>query len=156
MADLDRRIKRLRDVNLEETFEEDIVAPVLVNQRAAGLARLAHVVDGGQRLEVERHRGCDIFGLGPRLRHAHRHHLTDMADLAGREHGLLGDLETGQRRHRADRLHIGQIICREDNVTIALGNVDAFDPGMRQRAANEGNVLKARQPDVGDVLAATA
>src|SRR5277367_517791 len=32
MADLDRRIERLRDVDLEETFEEDIVAPVLVNQ----------------------------------------------------------------------------------------------------------------------------
>jgi hypothetical protein len=141
MGDLDRRIKRLRDVDLKETFEEDIVAPVLVNQRAAWLARFLHVIDGGKRLEVERHRGCDIFGVGPRLRHAHRYHLTDMADLAGRQHGLLGDLETGQRRHRADRLHIGQIICREDNVAIALGDVDGFDAGMRQRAANEGDVL---------------
>jgi hypothetical protein len=37
VADLDRRIERLRDIDLEKTFEEDIVAPVLVNQRAAGL-----------------------------------------------------------------------------------------------------------------------
>jgi hypothetical protein len=79
-----------------------------------------------------------------------------MADLAGREHRLLGDLETGQRRHRADRLHIGQIICREDNVTIALGNVDASDAGMRQRAANEGDILKPRKSDIGDKLAAAA
>jgi hypothetical protein len=79
-----------------------------------------------------------------------------MADLAGRKHGLLGDLETGQRRHRADWLHIGQVICREDNVTIALGNVDAFDAGMRQRAANEGDILKPRKSDIGDELATAA
>jgi len=79
-----------------------------------------------------------------------------MADLAGREHRLLGDLETGQRRYRADRLHIGQIICREDNVTIALWNMNGLYPGMRQRAANEGNILQARQSDIGNELATAA
>ena len=143
-----------RNIDLEETFEEDVVAPVLVHQRAAGLARFSHVVDGGQRLEVERDGGCDILGLGARRRHAHRHHLADMADLAGREHRLLGDLETGQRRHRADRLYVGEIIRREDHIAIAFRNMDGLDAGMRQRAAHEGDVLQARQSDVGDELAA--
>jgi hypothetical protein len=32
--------------------------------------------------------------------------------------------------------------------------MDGPDAGMRQRAANESDVLQARQPDIGHVLAA--
>ena len=44
--------------------EEEIVAPVLVHQRRAGLARRQHVGDGGQRLEVELDLGGHVLGLG--------------------------------------------------------------------------------------------
>ena len=82
--------------------------------------------------------------------------LADMAHLAGGEHRLLGDLETRQRRHRADRLDIGQVVRGEDNVAITLRNMDAFDARMRQRAAHEGNILQSGQSDVGDELSAPA
>ena len=34
--------------------------------------------------------------------------------------------------------------------------MDGPDPGMRQGAADEGDVLQARDPDIGHVLAAPA
>jgi hypothetical protein len=34
--------------------------------------------------------------------------------------------------------------------------MDALDAGVRERTAHEGNVLQARQSDIGDILAAAA
>ena len=135
-------------------FEEDVVAPMLVHQRRARLARLAHVVDGGKLFEIERHRRRDVFGFGARRRDAHRDEFADLAHLAGGEHRLLGDLEARQRRHGADRLDADQIGCGEDAGAIALRHLYAADPRMRQRTAHERDVLQSGEPDVGDELPA--
>ena len=96
------------DVDLEIGFEKDVVAPMLVHQRRARLARLAHVVDGGKLLEIERH-GCrNVLGFGARRRHAHGDEFADLAHLAGGKHRLLGDLESRQPGDGADRLDAGR------------------------------------------------
>ncbi len=144
------------DVDLEIGFEEDVVAPMLVHQRRARLARLAHVVDGGQLLQIERHCRCDVLGFGARRRHAHRDEFADLAHLAGGEHRLLGNLEARQPRDGADRIDAGKVRRGEDAAAIALRDVYAADQRMRQRTAHEGNVLHAGETNVGDELAAAA
>ena len=54
------------EVHVDVGGEEEVVAPVLVHQRRAGLARLQHVGDDGQRIEVE----LDLGRPGPRPRPA--------------------------------------------------------------------------------------
>ena len=62
--DLDRRRRHRRPVaRLDEGLEEDIVAPVLVEQRRARLTPLEHVVDGGQLLELDDHARRDVLRL---------------------------------------------------------------------------------------------
>ena len=153
---LDRRIEGRRDIDLDGAFEKDVVAPMLVDERRFRVTRLAHVVDGGKLFEVQRHRGRDIFGLRPRRRHAHRDEFSDVAHFAGRKNGLFGYLEAGQAGHRADRLDAGQIRGREHDVAITFRHMDGSYPGMRQRAADEGDILQAGEPDIGHVLAASA
>ena len=147
---LDRRIERLRDVDLEIGFEKDVVAPMLVHQRRARLARLAACRGrraSSSRSSVDGRR--DILGLGARRRHAHGDEFADLAHLAGGEHRLLGDLEARQRRDRADRLDADEIGRGEDAVAIALRHMDAADPRMRQRTAHEGDVLQSGEANVG-------
>jgi hypothetical protein len=99
------RIECRCDIDLERAFKENIVAPMLMDQRGPSVARLDHVVDRRELFEIQRHRSRDILGLGPRRRHAHRDEFADMAHLAGRQNWLFRDLEAGQAGHRADRLH---------------------------------------------------
>ena len=121
-----------------------------------GSRALQHVVDGGQLLEIERHRRRDVLGLGARRRDAHGDEFADLAHLAGGEHRLLGNLEARQPRDGADRLDAGEIRRGEDAAAIALRHVDAADQRMRQRAAHERHVLQPGETDVGDELAAAA
>ncbi|OIQ65135.1 hypothetical protein GALL_533100 [mine drainage metagenome] len=129
---------------------------MLVDQCCSRVACSEHVVDGGKLFEIQRHRGRDILGLGPRRSHAHGDELSDMSHLAGRKNRLLGYLEAGQAGYSADRLDPAQICGREDDIAVPLGHVDIPYPGMRQRAADKGNILQACDPDIGHVLAAPA
>ena len=58
------------EVHVDVGGEKEIVAPMLVHQRRAGLARLQHVDDGRQRIEVELDLGGKVLGLGARGRDA--------------------------------------------------------------------------------------
>src|SRR3954471_9559657 len=153
---LDRRVEGGRDVHVDEGFEEDVVAPMLVDEGGARLARGQHVVDGRQLLEVEDDRGRDVLRLGPGRGEAEGDELAYLPELAGRQNRLLPDLEAGQARHRPDWLHAVEIGCGEDAIAVGLGHVDRADAGMGERAAHEGDVLQARQPDVADILAPPA
>jgi hypothetical protein len=76
--------------------------------------------------------------------------------FAGRENRLLGDLESGQAGYRADRFDARQIRGRKNDIAITFRYMDVPYPGVRQRAANEGDILQACDPDVGHILAAPA
>ena len=68
--DLDRRVERLADVDIDEGLEKDVVAPVLVHQRRAGFPRLQHVVDGRQLVEIERD-DCAMSSASARVAATH-------------------------------------------------------------------------------------
>ena len=127
-----------------------------MDQRRVCVACAKHIVDGRKLFEVQRHRGRDILGLRTGRRHAHGDELADVAYLAGRKNRLLGYLEAGQGGYGADRQDPGQIRSRKDDIAISLRHMDRFYPGVRQRAADEGDVLQTRDPDIGHVLAAPA
>ena len=142
---LDRRIERRRDIDLEQRFRERRCRPNARGPAPCPASRaLQHIVDRRKLFEVERHRGRDILGLGPRRRHAHGDEFSDVPHFAGRKHRLLRYLETGQAGHGADRLDPGQIRGREHDIAKTLRHMDGPDAGMRQRAADEGDILQAR------------
>ena len=151
-VDLDRRIERRRNAGIDGRLEENVVAPMLVHERGARLARRAHVADRRQFLEVQGYARRDILGFGARRRDAHRDELADMPDLAGRERRLLGDLEAGQSRHGPDRVDAVQIRRGEHPIPNGVGNFDAANAGMGERAADEGDVLHAGEADIADIL----
>ena len=116
---------------------------MLVDQGGAGLAGGEHVVHGWKLFEVEDDGGGDVLGLRSRRREADRQQFTDLPDLVLGKDRLLGDLETGEPRNGPDRLHVREVGRREHVVAKRLRYVDRPDTGMRQGAADEGDVLQA-------------
>ncbi len=51
----DRRVECLADVDVDESLEKYVIAPLLMDQDGGALARLQHVVNGRQFLQIERH-----------------------------------------------------------------------------------------------------
>ena len=63
-GDLDRRtLGDLLDRAILTEFDEDVVAPVLVDERRAWLAGLDHVGHDRQFLEFDRDRAGDVLGF---------------------------------------------------------------------------------------------
>ena len=138
--DLDRRIEGRRDPGVDRGLEKDVVAPMLVHEGRARLARRPHVVDGREFLEIQRHARRDVLGFSARRRDAHGDQLADMPHLAGRQRRLLGDLEARQPRHRPDRLDAVQIRRREHPVPnssgISMPRMRACASGLRTKATS--------------------
>ena len=154
--DADRRVDSLLEADIEEGFEKEVVAPFLVHERGAGLARREHIVNRGQFLEVEPHKRSDILGFGPRRRDAHRDQFADLTHLAGSQDRLIRGFEALHARNGADRTDALQVVGDEDAIPNGWGDVDRLDPGVGERATHERDVLHVRQPDVADILAAAA
>ena len=93
--DLDRRVESRGDADVDRRLEENVVAPMLVNQGRARLARRPHVVDGRQLLQIQRHARRDVLGLGARRRNAHGDELADMPHLAVASGGCSETLKPG-------------------------------------------------------------
>ena len=149
------RLDRL-EVHVGGGGEKQVVAPVLVHQRRAGLASGQHVGHRRQRLEVDLDLGGKVLGLGPRGRGAQRDQLADVAHLARGQDRLHGGLEARQRRVGADRRHALQIIGDEHAVADRRRDRDALDARVRDGAAQERHLQHAGQPDVADILPAPA
>ena len=142
------------DVALDSGLEKDVVAPGLVKERGVGTPALQHVVDRGQLLELERHGLRDVLGSGAGVGHAHGDELAHVAHLVGREGRLERDLEAGQAGDGTDRLDARHVRGGEDRIAECLGDLDRPYARMGERAAHEGDLAHAREPDVGDVLPA--
>ena len=135
-------------------LETEIVAELRMDRGSTRLQRRHHVHDGGQFFPVDQN---EIDGV-LRLRTRGRHHCCDrftlVAGMIGGEHVLncgfmtramrrhrmhgfadLGDFSTGDDPHHAGRL-------------FRHGRIDAVDPGMAVRAADEGDMQHVRHGDV--------
>ncbi len=156
-ADLDRRVLlRLREVRVDQGFQKDVVAPVVVHQRGRFGARFDHVDDGRQLLVVGVDLRGDVLGFGAGGRDAHRDRLAHQAHLVLRERPEVRGLESRERGHGADRLDAVEVLHREYAVLESGGLLDAEDASMRDRRAHERHLQHARALDVADELAAAA
>ena len=142
-------------VAIDHRLEKHVVAPLRMQQRRIRSTRVEHVGDGGELFEVERHAARQILRRGPRFSHAGGDQLAGVADAAGGEHRLLGDLEARQAGARDDGLHSSEIGGGEDSLPLGTrGLGHAAHPCVRERAAHERHVHRAGHRDVGDELAA--
>ncbi len=66
-------------------------------------ARLEHVDDGGQFLEIEFDLIGKVLGFSARGRDAHGDEFANLANFAGGENGLIGRLEAFQAGIGPDR-----------------------------------------------------
>ena len=152
-----RRFARRLDVaEIDRFLDEEIVAPFLVEERRAGCHRRQHVGDRRQLVIGDLDPLDEILRLVAGRGDAHRDGLADESDFAAGEAGQHRRLEAGDVRHRADRQDTGEIRGDEDAVADARRNFDRLQPRMRHGAAQEGDLLSAREAEIGDELAAPA
>ena len=151
--DFDRRgLGDLVDGAVFAELDEDVVAPLLVHQRRAGLASLQHVGDGRQFFQFERDGAGNVLCLRAGRRQAHGDHFADVANLVSRQDRLDGIFETFQRRGRDDGLDAGQMFGGEDDIPELLGNVDSLKSCMGNGAAHKSDVASAGHADIADIL----
>ena len=157
LADLDRcAFDAVVEGAIVAKLDEDVVAPFLVHERRVGLECGEHVGDGRQFLEVERHRGRDVFRLRAGVGDAHRDDLADVADLVGRKQVLGGSLEALERRRGDDRIDAGQILGGVNGAAVLRRNVDALETRMGDRAADKRDLAHSSDTEIADVLAFAA
>ncbi len=129
---------------------------VVADQRRVGVERLAGVHDRRQRLVLDVDQLQGVVGRVLVGRDDERDLLALEAHLVAGEHGLG---VVGDRRHprQAQRLEVlggddrGDVGMRE-----RLGRVDRDDARVRIRAAQDGAVHHAREPDVVEIVALAA
>ena len=155
-SDFDRRIEGGADIDVDESLEKGVVAPVLVQKRRARQTRRQHVVDCRQLLEIDLDACRDIFGFGPGPAHAYGDQLPDLPHLLAGKHGLLGRFESREGGHSDNRLNAEEVCSRERLVAMLLRNVDRAKLCVGERRADEGNVSHARQADIAHILTAPA
>ena len=155
-GDLDRRIERGFDLDVDEGLQENVVAPVFMQQRRVRQARRQHVVHGGQLLQIDLDARSDILGLGSCSADAHRDQFADLAHLLAGERRLLGRLEPRKAGHGDDRLHADEVRGREGLAAMLVGNVNGAQVCMGERRANESDVFHAREANIAHKLAAPA
>ena len=86
----------------------------------AGLARLQHVDDRRQRLEIQLDLGGQVLCLGAGRRHAHGDELADVAHLARGQDRLHRGLEARQRGVGANRRNALEVLGDEHAVAQPL------------------------------------
>jgi hypothetical protein len=154
--DLDRRVKCGLDVDVDERFEEGVIAPVLMQERRVRQARRKHIVHGRQLLQIDLDACGDILGLGPRLADAHRDELAHLSHLLVRKHRLLRRLEAREAGHSDDWLHANKIRGCECLTAMLIRNVDGAQLCVGERRADEGDIFHSREADIADKLASSA
>jgi hypothetical protein len=65
-------------------------------------------------------------------------------------------LEAGEGGRGADRLDVGQVMRGEDRIAKGVRDANGADDGVRDGAAEEGDLARTGDAEVGDVLPAAA
>ena len=156
--DDDLRIARRRlDVAAGDgALDEEVVAPMLMDERAAGVERCRCVDHCVEHLEVDDDAGGDVFRLGAGRRDAGGDRLADIAHLVGGERRPGRRFGAARLRHDADRLHLRQVCGGEDAAACIAGYGNRPNARMRMRAAQEDHLGQSRHADVRDELPAAA
>ena len=107
-VDAHRGVFRHRsDAAVELGLQEQIVAPVFVQQRSTRVASGGNRGDRGELLVLHLDGLGEVLGLGPGLGHAHGDDLADMAHAVARDRRILRHLVAGDRGAGDDRQNSG-------------------------------------------------
>ena len=116
-----------------------------------------HRIDHGrQRFVIDGDGSGEVQGLGAGRCNAGGDGLADEAHLVGRQHRPGRRPRPRRLRHHADRLDLRQVGGGEDPGARLGRNSDRADQSMGMRAADEHDLLRAAQNDVGNELATAA
>ena len=147
----------------QSPFEAMVIRGGIVQLRAFG--GVAHIDHCGQHVVIHDHCLGGVLGLLEAVGNHHGNLVTDVARLAQRQHrvrwlfhgaavGVVDQPAAGQSAHLAfevladkDFDDAGHLFCRAD--------VNAFDGGVRMRAAHEDGVALRLHRDVIGVVART-
>ena len=149
-----RRLGHGIDIVVTRRDHEDVVAPLLVDQRRAGFLGVNDVGEDRQLVEIDNDLFRQVLGLGPGVGDAggdHLAHVTHLVGGKGREVGLFVPGKAGRRAHGAHALHVGVV---EDLGANGVWNLEARDPGVGDGAAQERHFLEARHRHIADEIAA--
>ncbi len=138
----------------EDALAEEVVAPALVHRVAAAAHVARRQNHRVERLVIDHDRGGEVLGLGARRGDAGSDRLADIARLVRGERRPRRRLGARRLGFDADRLYPRQIGGGEDPALGVGRHGDAADAGVRVRAADKGDIHRARQFDVGHELAA--
>ena len=139
-----------------------VVTELLVDEGRPGLHRGLGIDHRLERLVLDLDQLGAILGDVAAVGEHRRHRLADVADLADGharplallEHGRREDLLAERQTHGLERGR--DVLAGEDAAHAGQperrAGVDAGDPGVRVRTADEGDVQGSRQPDVIHVL----
>ncbi len=146
LDDLPRALEPALDVAGREVGRaEDVVAPLLVDERGLVRQRLLGIADHGQRVVVDLDELRGVFGDVARRGHDERHRFTDIANLVARERvpiaglvgGILDRVEVGtQRLQLSVDVRAGDHREHAGNLR-RLRDVDAPDACVRVVAAQD-------------------
>jgi hypothetical protein len=136
-------------------LDENVVAPLLVHQRRAGLSSLEHVRDGRQFIKFKRDGAGDVLCFRARRSHTHCNHFADIANLVSRQDRFDRVFETLKRRGRNDRPDAAQVFCGENDVSKLFRDADFLDPRMGHGAAHERDLASASHADIADILSSS-
>ena len=139
-----------------DKLDEDVVAPLLVDQWRSLAPGGQHVHNRLQFLVVDPHGRGDVLGLRTRRSNARGHELTHVADFVTGQNWLAAMLETAQRGCRRDGFDVGQIFCREDRAPMLVGDVHIADAPVCYRASHKGDIERTGKMKIRNILAATA
>ena len=140
-----------------DQVRRDVARHVVVDQRLAGLVGNPKVDDGWQGLPIHLDQPDGIFGDVPIGGHDHGHGFADVAHLVGGQRPLGAAVGQARVRNhqRGGLVEVAQVGGGVDGAHARVGprrrRVDARDPGVAIRAAQDRRVEHAGRVDIVDV-----
>ena len=96
-------------VSVDSGLQKNVIAPVLVHERRARLARRQHVDYRGKFVKIDEYLRRQVLSFSARVGHAHGDHFADQAHFVASQHRLSGGLESLETGVGDDRFNADQV-----------------------------------------------
>src|ERR1700722_10071327 len=149
-AHLDRSTGDAGDVSLRDgRVDESIVRPAIEQRRHSRLDRLNRVDNRRQIFREDDNIPGKVLGFRARRCDAGRDRLTDETNTVTSQRRIRHRTETGHLRPRIDEFYFTEIGKAEHLVLESGRLLDTEQPAVRDRTADECDILHARHSQIG-------